>query len=141
MPHITRSLDIAARPSQVWRHLADQEGLRRWMLPDLEIDLRPGGTYRATGPDGTGITGTVLEIVPEGRLIVSWFEQDAGWVHPARLVVSLQAIATGCRVSLVHDGFAGIGTEHWQQTEAAYERGADAHRILPALADVVESAA
>lgn len=140
MPDISRTLDIAAPPSSVWHWLSGQDELRRWMLPDLEIDLQVGGTYRAIGTDDkTTITGTVLEIIPEGRLVLSWLEEDAGWVHPARLVISLEAVRSGCRATLVHDGFAGIGTDSWERTAAAYERGIGVHRILPALADAVES--
>jgi uncharacterized protein YndB with AHSA1/START domain len=141
MPEITRTIDIAAPPSTVWRWLATEEGLRQWMLPGIEIDLRLGGAFRALGSDGeTWISGRVLEIVPEGRLVLSWLEEDSGWEHPARLVIALKPTAAGTRVKLVHDGFAGIGKPTWEATEQAYERGADSHRILGKLADVVTAA-
>ncbi|GLI29131.1 hypothetical protein ARHIZOSPH14_33730 [Agromyces rhizosphaerae] len=140
MPDVVRALDIAAPPSAVWRWFTTQEAMRAWFRPDLEIDLRVGGAFRMLGADGeTSISGTVLELVPEGRLVLSWLEEDAGWTHPARLIVSLEPIATGTRVTLVHDGFAGIGTEGWRGTMAAYERGADRHRVLEQLAAVVAS--
>jgi len=76
------------------------------------------------GADGrTRISGTVLEFVPEAR-----------WVHPARLLVTLEPTASGTRVGLVHDGFAGIGTPDWNATLEAYERGADKHEVLQQLA-------
>jgi uncharacterized protein YndB with AHSA1/START domain len=138
MPEVVRSIEIAAPPSSVWRWLSTQEGLRGWLAPDVEIDLRVGGVYRMLGADGqTRISGTVLELVPEGRLVLSWLEEDAGWVHPARLVVTLEAIASGTRVGLVHDGFAGIGTAGWAGTLEAYERGADKHQVLQQLAELV----
>jgi uncharacterized protein YndB with AHSA1/START domain len=69
MPEVIRSIDIQAPPSAVWRWLATEEALRRWLSPDLDIDLRVGGTYRMLGGDEkTWISGTVLELVPEGRL-------------------------------------------------------------------------
>lgn len=142
MPEVVRSIEIGAPPSVVWRQLAGQEALRRWLRPNLEIDLRIGGTYRMLGDDEeTWVSGTVLEIVPEGRLVLSWLEEDAGWVHPARLVIELTAIPAGTRVTLVHDGFAGIGTPGWPGTVEAYERGADRHRVLERLAAAAASGA
>ncbi|MBX3142239.1 MAG: SRPBCC domain-containing protein [Trueperaceae bacterium] len=138
MPEVVRSLEIQAPPSVVWRWFQSQEALRRWLRPDLTIDLVVGGSFRMLGADEeTWISGTVLEIVPEGRLVLSWFEEDAGWVHPGRLVIELHAVSAGTRVTLTHDGFAGIGKPEWRGTLEAYERGADRHRILEQLAAAV----
>jgi uncharacterized protein YndB with AHSA1/START domain len=138
MPEVIRSIDIQASPSAVWRWLATEAALRRWLSPDLDIDLREGGTYRMHGADETtSISGTVLELVPEGRLVLSWLEEGGDWVYPARLLFTLVPIATGTRVTLIHDGFAGIGKPGWPGTVEAYERGADRHQLLQHLADLV----
>jgi uncharacterized protein YndB with AHSA1/START domain len=138
MPQVVRSIEIEVPPSAVWRWLATQEALRRWISPNLEIDLRVGGAYRFLGPDNeTWIVGSVLELVPEGTLILSWMEEAQGWLHPARLVISLAASPIGTRVTLVHDGFAGIGKPGWPDTVKDYEIGADAHRILEKLMELV----
>lgn len=141
MPEVVRSIEIQAPPSAVWQWLSTEEALRRWLSPDLHIDLRVGGEYRLLGADHqTWITGTVLELVPEGSLVLSWLEEDSDWLHPARLCISLAATATGTRVILVHDGFAGIGKPGWRDTADAYERGADRHQVLQRLADLVSGA-
>jgi uncharacterized protein YndB with AHSA1/START domain len=138
MPEVVRHVEIAALPSSVWHLLSSQEGLRRWLSAEIEIDLQLGGSYRMPGGDGsTWISGSVLEIVPEGRLVLSWLEEGAGWVHPGRLVITLEPVASGTRVSLVHDGFAGIGKPGWNHTVEAYERGADKHQVLQRLAGAV----
>jgi len=138
VPDITQTIEIEAPPSAVWRWLSDAERLRRWMSPDLEIDLRVGGDYRMVGADGeTRISGTVLSIVPEGRLVLSWMEEGGDWMRPGRLVISLEPVAAGTRVTLVHDGFAGIGTGRWPEVERAYALGAERHRLLDRLAEVV----
>ena len=138
MPKVVRSIEIQAPPSSVWRWLATEEALRRWLSPSLEIDLRVGGAYRLPGPDQkTWISGTVLELVPEGGLVLSWLEEDADWVHPARLVITLAASPSGTQVTLTHDGFAGIGKPGWPGTVQAYERGTDRHQVLGRLADLV----
>lgn len=138
MPEVVRSIEIAAPPSVVWRWLSTQEGLRGWLSPSVEIDLRVGGSYRLRGPDGeTWISGTVLELVPEGRLVMSWLEEGGTWMHPARLVIALVPTSSGTQVTLTHDGFAGIGKPNWPDTLRAYERGADVHRVLERLAELV----
>ena len=138
MPQVTRTIEIKAPPSDVWRWLASQAALRQWISPNIEIDLSVGGAYRFLGPDdATWMSGVVLELVPEGSLILSWFEEGGNWVHPARLVVSLAPTAAGTRVTLVHDGFAGVGKTGWRSTVQDYERGADRHRILERLAELV----
>jgi uncharacterized protein YndB with AHSA1/START domain len=138
MPEVIRSIDIQASPGAVWQWLATEAALRRWLSPDLDIDLREGGTYRMKGADEkTVISGAVLELVPEGRLVLSWLEEGGDWVYPARLLFTLAPIATGTRVTLIHDGFAGIGKPGWPTTVEAYERGADRHQLLQHLADLV----
>lgn len=135
MPEVIRSIEIDSPPSVVWRWLETQEALRQWLSPTLEIDLRVGGSYRIVAED-TVITGAVLEIVPEGALIMSWFEEGGHWIHPARLLITLAPTSAGTRVTLSHDGFAGIGKPGWADTVGAYERGADRHRILERLAEL-----
>jgi uncharacterized protein YndB with AHSA1/START domain len=142
VPEVVRSLEIHARPSAVWRWFESQESLRRWLRPDLDIDLTVGGSFRMLGADEqTWITGTVLELVPEGRLVLSWLEEGTGWTHPGRLVIELAPISSGTRVTLTHDGFAGIGKLGWQRTAEAYELGIDRHGMLAALAAVVAGGA
>lgn len=138
MPAVIRAIEIQALPSTVWRWLATPEALRAWLSPTLEIDLRVGGAYRLLDPGGdTWISGTVLELVPEGGIILSWLEEGGDWVHPARLAVTLTPTPAGTRVTLTHDGFAGIGKPGWPDTVQAYERGAVQHHLLERLAELV----
>jgi uncharacterized protein YndB with AHSA1/START domain len=138
MPQVTRSIEIHAPPSVVWRWLATQAALRQWTSPNLEIDLSVGGAYRMLGADNeTWVSGVVLELASERALVLSWLEEDQGWTHPARLVISLEPSSAGTKVTLVHDGFAGIGKPGWEKTAEGYERGADHHRVLDRLADLV----
>ncbi len=84
MPQVTRTIEIKARPSVVWRWLATQEALRQWISPNIEIDLKPGGAYRFLGPDGeTWVSGVVLELIAEGALELSWIEETRAGPTPA----------------------------------------------------------
>lgn len=139
LPAVIRSIEVHAPPSAVWRWLATPDALRQWLSPNLEIDLSVGGAYRFLD-DATWISGTVLELAPEGGLVLSWMEEGSGWVHPVRLVITLAATPNGTQVTLTHDGFAGIGKPGWPGTVQAYERGADRHRVLERLAELVAAA-
>jgi len=140
VPQVARSIEIHAPPSAVWQWMATPEALRRWLSPNLEIDLQVGGAYRFFGPDNkTWISGVVLEMEPEERLILSWMEEGGDWRHPKRLVISLAPTPAGTQVTLVYDGFAGIGKPDWRETLQDYERGADQHRVLETLAALVTS--
>jgi uncharacterized protein YndB with AHSA1/START domain len=142
MSQVIRSIEIQAPPSAVWRWLATQEGLRRWISSNIEIDLRVGGAYRFLGPDeSTWVSGSVLELATEKSLILSWLEEGSGWMHPARLVITLAPSSVGTRVTLIHDGFEAIGRPDWPETVQDYERGADIHRVLDRLADLVNAGA
>jgi|SRR6185312_14696047 len=121
--------------------MATEETLRRWISPNMQIDMRVGGLYRFLGPDGkTWVSGKVQELDPERSLILSWLEEGSGWVSPARLVIRLSPTAAGTRVTVIHDGFEGIGVSNVAEWVADYERGADAHRILDKLACLVSAA-
>jgi uncharacterized protein YndB with AHSA1/START domain len=140
MPQILRSIEMRAPPSVVWRWMASQKALRMWFSPNLEIDLQVGGAYRFFGPDNkTWVSGKVLELKPEESLILSWMEEGGDWVHPKRLVITLEPTRDGTRVTLIHDGFAGIGTPDWRATVEDYRRGADQHKVLEKLAELVNA--
>jgi uncharacterized protein YndB with AHSA1/START domain len=140
VPIVLRTIEIKASRRDVWRWLATPDGLRRWFSPSLEIDLQVGGAYRFFGPDNkTWISGTVLELTPEDCLVLSWMEEERGWIHPKRLSITLAPTEAGTRVTLVHDGFAGIGKPDWRATMEDYQRGANEHRILEKLAALVSA--
>ena len=134
MPAVVRSLEIQALPSVVWRWLATPEALRRWLSPNLEIDLRVGGAYRCARPGTTrGSAARVLELVPEGELVLSWLEEGGDWVHPARLVFTWRPRPRHDRDARARR-LRGHRQAGWPDTLQAYERGADRHQLLQRLA-------
>src|ERR1700744_1422830 len=137
MPQVIRTIEIRATPSKVWRFIATQDALRRWISPNLEIDLQVGGKYRFLGPDNKAwVSGHVMELAPEGWLILSWLEEGQGWTHPARFVIALEAAGAGTKVTLIHDGFAGVGRTDWPDMVLDYEPGSGGRPILEKLAGV-----
>ena len=45
---IERTVELAARPEQVWAALTTADGLCCWFGDEVAIDLRPGGAARMT---------------------------------------------------------------------------------------------
>jgi uncharacterized protein YndB with AHSA1/START domain len=141
MPMAERSVEIMAPPATVWSLLATQEGLRRWLDPGIEIEMKVGGAHRHYVSEfGIWIVGRVLEIVPERELVLSWMEEGTDWMHPIRLSFTLAEIPGGTRVTQRYDGFAGIGKESWERTYQSYQRGMERHGTLEKLKGAVEAA-
>src|SRR5579862_7398584 len=110
MPEVTRSIRIKAPAGTIWRWLATQEGLSRWIAANISIDLRVGGTYRFLGPDEqTWVSGTVLELKPERSPILVWSEDGVSWLNTGAGWRQLTPVTDGTEVVLIHDGFEGVG--------------------------------
>lgn len=81
---------LKAPPAKVWRCWTEPHLLEQWFAPkpvvtrDVEIDLRPGGSFRNTMdvPDhGTMVGhGCILDVVPERRFV--WTDLMQGGYRP-----------------------------------------------------------
>jgi uncharacterized protein YndB with AHSA1/START domain len=87
-----------------------------WSSPSVEIDLRPGGTYRLSMQDPAGTDRTVggryMEVDPPRRLVYTWaWEPHGAEDEDATLVtVEFHEPEPGrTRVVLTHSGFADAG--------------------------------
>ena len=73
-PELSYDIYIAASPKAVWRGLVDGEMTRRYVYGTrLESSLRPGARFAYVG-DGAfeAVSGEILEIEPEHRLVMRW---------------------------------------------------------------------
>jgi len=140
MPAVSRTIQIAASPRTVWELLSSQEGLQAWLEPGMKIDMKVGGQYRFHVPEfDEYISGYVMEMEPEKRLVLSWYEEGSDWKFALRLSFTLDAVEGGTLVTHQYDGFAGLGKANWMGTMNAYDRGMDAHQILANLKKAVET--
>lgn len=81
---------LKAPPDKVWRCWTEPRLLEQWFAPkpvvtrDVEIDLRPGGSFKTKMdvPDHGTMTGhgCILEVVPERRLV--WTDLLQGGYRP-----------------------------------------------------------
>jgi uncharacterized protein YndB with AHSA1/START domain len=79
---------IDASPSQVWTVWTTSDGLRAWLAPHADIDLRIGGLMRtnynprATLGDGQTIENTILAFDPERMLAIRVSRFPDGFPFP-----------------------------------------------------------
>ena len=57
---IEREIRVEAPVDRVWAALTDPEALGEWMGPDVEVDLRPGGSYKFFAGDTSGVFVRVM---------------------------------------------------------------------------------
>jgi uncharacterized protein YndB with AHSA1/START domain len=93
---LTRTLPTPA--PRVWQALTVPDALATWFWPHLDnavdIDLRPGGRYRITGPvAGIAVAGEYVEVDPPNRLVFTW--QWEGEQERSRVIVELTPFSDG----------------------------------------------
>jgi uncharacterized protein YndB with AHSA1/START domain len=117
---ILATVEIARPPERVFQALASTETASWWQRPGVftteswQGDLRPGGTWRATGTGKAGpfvLEGEFLEVDPPRRLVHSWKLVGTPGA-PTTVSYQLEEIEGGTRLTLRHWGFgAPMATE------------------------------
>lgn len=112
--------------------ITEPDRLRRWMAVAARVDLRAGGEYRWTVTPGHTAAGTVVDVDPGRRVVLSWGWEDGDPAPGGSTVtVTLSPVDGGTEVRLVHDGLteeqAAHHAEGWnhylERLVAAGERG------------------
>jgi uncharacterized protein YndB with AHSA1/START domain len=78
---IERSLEIRAPRPQVFRALCDPGMLSRWLFATVELTPERGGGYTFDWRDTASpasATGEILELLPDEKLVLSWFMEADG---------------------------------------------------------------
>jgi uncharacterized protein YndB with AHSA1/START domain len=111
---IEREVRIAARPETVFSFWVEPERIVRWMGRTVDFDARPGGAYRIDY-NGTDIArGTVVELDPPRRLVITWGWEAPGDPTPpgaSRVEVELTPDGDGTILRLRHTGLAEVAVE------------------------------
>ena len=131
---IEREVRIAASPETVFSFWVEPDRIARWMGRTVDFDARPGGAYRIDY-NGTDIaTGTVIELDPPRRLVISWGWEAPGDPTPpgaSRVEVDLTPDGDGTILRLRHTGLVEAAVE-------GHAVGWD--QFLPGLVTVAEGA-
>ena len=98
---------IAARPSTVFEFLSDPERVKQWMGRGAEFRAARDASVAISYPNGDVARGTVLEVVPDRRVVFSYgYENGVNEmaVGSTRVSIELTPIASGTLVTLRHSG-------------------------------------
>jgi uncharacterized protein YndB with AHSA1/START domain len=127
---ILATAEVAGPPERVFRALVTNEVERWWRSADTyrmtqwASDLRVGGRWRVvvSGADGISrpASGEFLEIDAPRKIVQTrkyeWDYPLLGW-RDTTVTYLLDPIATGTRVTVRHDGFAGMGSAAEEHTQ------------------------
>jgi uncharacterized protein YndB with AHSA1/START domain len=107
-----------ASPDRVFRAWTEPAALREWWCPpgwiagDIDIDLRPGGTYRIEmrrigGDERLAVHGEFLDVTPPRRLVYTWSWEGAFAAKaPTLVTVEIDASEDETVLTLRHENFA-----------------------------------
>lgn len=100
---------IATTPDKLWRALTDGKFTREyWGGRSIESSWEKGAPFVMRKLDGTdeGTKGTVLEIDPPKRLVLSWLFGGGGPATTVTFTIT-QASPQNVRLMIVHEPAAG----------------------------------
>ena len=102
---VHREITIDAAPSTVFEFLTDPTKMVRWMGTEAVLDPRPGGDYAVNINGRDRVSGEVIEIVRDRRLVFTWgWEGGALPVAPGESTVeiTLEPDGEGTLLRLTH---------------------------------------
>jgi uncharacterized protein YndB with AHSA1/START domain len=103
----TTTINIEAPPDAVYRHFVQPERLVRWMGDYARLEAISGGVF-SVDINGVLIRGHFVALEPGRRIEIAWGELGNAMMPPGatRLVVELDAVLNGTRLTLTHSGLA-----------------------------------
>jgi uncharacterized protein YndB with AHSA1/START domain len=114
-PWVERETTIEASPAEVWEAITDEEQLREWLAPEVELDPVEGGEIAVR--DGDGERAGTVETVEEGeRLAFTWERPGEG---ESFVEFTIEAVPAGTRVVVVETPIAQAGPRATAQVWAA----------------------
>jgi uncharacterized protein YndB with AHSA1/START domain len=102
---VEREIRIEAPPSVVFEFLTDPAKMVRWMGTEAVLEPWPGGRYYVNVNGHEGVSGEVLEIIPDRRVVFSWGWEDGSLPLPpgqSTVEISLEPAGDGTRLRLTH---------------------------------------
>jgi len=101
---------IAATPEEVWKGLTSPEFTKQyWHKTEVKSDFRVGSTIEFLTADGhVGCEGEILDVDYPSELSFTWQfprNPETSKEPHSRVTFRLEPIATGTRLTVVHDQF------------------------------------
>jgi uncharacterized protein YndB with AHSA1/START domain len=107
MAELVREIMIDASPETIWPFLVDPTEHLKWMGTAVDLDARPGGTYRVLARGGHQAIGEYLEVVAHEKVVFSFgWDQPGNPITPGSTTVEISLHPEGSKtlVRLVHRG-------------------------------------
>jgi uncharacterized protein YndB with AHSA1/START domain len=103
---LEKSVLVPLSADETFALLTEPERLRRWQAVTARIDLRAGGSYRWTIDPGHTAAGTVVEVEPGRRLVITWGWEGSTELPPgvSTVTITVEPSDGGTLVRLVHEG-------------------------------------
>jgi len=127
---IEKSVFLKAPRQRVWEFLTDKDCLGRWFHP-ADRTLDTAGPYAfmksVDEPDTKLCWGEVVEAVAPQRLVYTFTHK---WLseHPTRVTWTLETVASGTLLKLVHDGFEAAPVDVFEAL-CDHDAGWDEHFV------------
>jgi uncharacterized protein YndB with AHSA1/START domain len=109
---VEREIVLPVAPDEAWDVACEPDGLREWLAPEVELELRPGGEGTFRWDDG-GEREAVVESVEHGeRVVFHWrapaFADDPVRGLTTRVEITLAPVEGGTAVRVVESGFSAV---------------------------------
>ena len=103
---------IRTTPERLWQALTDPGFTSRYFYDcAVESTWEAGAPYAYSGAGATAVAGTVLEAVPQRKLVMTFsalFDPQAAEEEPSRVTWEITPLRNVCRLTLVHEDFGGL---------------------------------
>ncbi len=105
---LERTVVLEAPVATVFRFFTDTPRWAAWWGAGSAIDPRPGGAMKIVHPNVVEVSGEVLEVRPDERIVFTYGYASGKPMPPgaSRVTVSLRAVEAGAELRLLHE-FAG----------------------------------
>jgi uncharacterized protein YndB with AHSA1/START domain len=114
---LDRTIIINAPREAVFAFFTDSERWARWWGAGSTIDPRPGGRIHIKYPEGTEVTGEVIEVKPPERIVFTYGYVSGEPIPPgsSRVTIRLADDHGATRLTLTHEfGDAAVRDQHVQ---------------------------
>lgn len=128
---------VDAPPQRVFQAFVDPEEALVWLDAEgVVIEPRLGGSYRIQRPNCETIVGTISELVPAQRLVISacTYQSPQGGRGPSRIILSADPSGAGTWLNVRHEELDG--QDGWQAFAQTVRR--DWVRATVALKRLIE---
>ena len=116
---VEQTVTFNASPHDVYEALMDSDKHTQFTGAKATISREIGGSF--TAYDGA-LSGTILELVPDAKIVQSWRGSDEGWVagHFSTATFTLEAIDGGTRLTFRQTGVPEASFEQISQGWQTY---------------------